>query len=172
MNQKTPPPHRIRQLPSPIPSFSVQLAPTLRGARLARQLAVEQLRSWGRPVDLAAQVIAELANNAVLHGRVPGRDFLLLMQDLGSTLRIEVSDTRADRLPLPQLPEEDAESGRGLTIVEALTVAWGFNEGPTPRKTVWAEVALPVPGPGSPDLGSPGSGGPGLGVGGRICKEL
>lgn len=36
----------------------------------------------------------------------------------------------------------DAESGRGLLLVEALADRWGAAAGPYPRKTVWAEVKV------------------------------
>ncbi|MFI6770366.1 ATP-binding protein [Streptomyces sp. NPDC050355] len=125
--------------------FAVQLSATRRGARLARLLATEQLRSWGLPMDTAAHVIAELAANAVLHGRVAGRDFRLMLTVHGDTLRIEVIDARAERMPvLAEHPEHSAESesGRGLLLVGALTDRWGVIPGPVPCKTVWAEIAL------------------------------
>jgi len=50
------------------PNFTVLLSPTPRGARLARLLATEQLRTWGLPLDRAAQIVAELAANAATHG--------------------------------------------------------------------------------------------------------
>ncbi|WP_225834049.1 ATP-binding protein [Streptomyces sp. NK08204] len=128
-----------------IPHLSLQLSPTPRGARLARLLATEQLRSWGLPLDPAAQIVAELAANAVTHGKVAGRDFRLMMYAVGETLRIEVTDTRGDRRPQPQPAAADAESGRGLVLIEALSTRWGVTDGPTPRKTVWAEVALCAP---------------------------
>lgn len=123
-------------------NFSLRLSPTPRGARLARLLTTEQLRSWGLPSDRAAQVVAELSANAVTHGRVPGRDFRLLLYVAGGTLRIEVTDTRDDRHPAPRLPSPDAESGRGLLLVDALADRWGVTPGLAPRKTVWAEIDL------------------------------
>ncbi|MFG2553266.1 ATP-binding protein [Streptomyces sp. NPDC048581] len=162
MNQETSAPTtplahfaQLAQLDNPIRNFSVQLSPTPRGARLARLLATEQLRSWGLPLDPAAHVVAELAANAVRHGRIPGRDFLLLLYVVGDTLRIEVTDTCGDRLPHPQHPAPEAESGRGLLLVEAFANRWGFSEGPAPRKTVWAEVVLP-PGSRNPCSGATG----------------
>ncbi|WP_407287732.1 ATP-binding protein [Streptomyces sp. BP-8] len=125
--------------------FAVQLSATRRGARLARLLATEQLRSWGLPMDTAAHVIAELAANAVLHGRVAGRDFRLMLTVHGDTLRIEVIDARAERMPvLAEHPEHSAESesGRGLLLVGALADRWGVTPGPVPCKTVWAEIVL------------------------------
>ncbi|MDX3248483.1 ATP-binding protein [Streptomyces sp. ME18-1-4] len=126
-------------------NFSVRLSPTPRGARLARLLAVEQLRSWELPLDPARQIVAELAANAATHARVPGRDFRLSLYVIANTLRIEVTDASGDRSPRPRqtAPEADAESGRGLLLVEALADRWGWAPEMRPRKTVWAEVALP-----------------------------
>ncbi|MBJ6644946.1 ATP-binding protein [Streptomyces sp. BSE7-9] len=137
-------------------NFSVLLSPTPRGARLARLFATEQLRTWGLPLDPARLVVAELANNAVTHGRVPGRNVRLLLYVVGGTLRIEVTDTRGDRLPDLHAPDPDAETGRGLALVAALADRWGVIPGPPPRKTVWAELTLPAPQ--SPEHNSPRSG--------------
>ncbi|WP_209438887.1 ATP-binding protein [Streptomyces durhamensis] len=135
------------QLATPVPHFSVRLSPTPRGARLARLLAEQQLRTWGMPLERPTQIVAELAANAATHGRVSGRDFQLLLYLVGHTLRIEVTDTRGDRLPRPQPPSPEGESGRGLLLVEALADRWGVTHGRHPRKTVWAEVSFPAGGP-------------------------
>ena len=121
------------------PDFSLLLSATRRGARLARLLTEAQLRRWGLPVETAKHLVAELAANAVTHGRVPGRDFRLTLRLVGERLRIEVTDTRGERLPDLQRPAGDAESGRGLLLVDALADRWGVIEGPFPCKTVWAE---------------------------------
>ncbi|WP_406093581.1 ATP-binding protein [Streptomyces sp. NBC_01013] len=126
--------------------FAVQLSATRRGARLARLLAAEQLRSWGLPLEDASLVVAELAANAALHGYVPGRDFRVLLTVDGDTLRIEVADARGDQLPRVRTRTEAAGSGRGLLLVEALATRWGVVRGPFPRKTVWAEIALAASG--------------------------
>ncbi|WP_053745546.1 ATP-binding protein [Streptomyces sp. NRRL WC-3618] len=141
MNQETSAPEA--QLEHFFRNFSVRLSPTPRGARLARLLTAEQLRSWGLPVDPARQIVAELAANAVTHGRVPGRDFRLTVYVIADTLRIEVTDTCGDRPPTPRPPSADAEFGRGLALVEALADRWGWSPGLRPRKTVWADVVLP-----------------------------
>ncbi|MFB6616951.1 ATP-binding protein [Streptomyces sp. NPDC056367] len=130
------------------------LPSTPRGARAARALAVAQLAEHRLPFEDAAQVVAELAANAVTHGRVRGRDFrLALLLAPGPTLRIEVSDTRREAGPpaLAEVPEDEAESGRGLALVSALAMCWGTDHGPAPLKTVWAEMALGSPI--SPDRG-------------------
>lgn len=128
------------EISTPVRNMSLRFSSTPRGARLARLLAAEQLRAWGLPLDPARQIVAELAANAATHGRVPGRDFGLTLYVVGHTLRIEVTDTRGDRSPHARPPAPDAESGRGLVLVEALADKWGVAPGLSPRKSVWAEV--------------------------------
>ncbi|MFH7339596.1 ATP-binding protein [Streptomyces sp. KHY 26] len=132
--------------------FSQLLSATPRGARLARLLTVQQLDAWGRPPactvsESAALVVAELAANAVTHGRTQGRGFRLTLTagapDTG-TLRIEVTDARGDRAPRSRttVPDPTADSGRGLLLVEALTTRWGWEPWPPSGKTVWACLPL------------------------------
>lgn len=87
-------------------------------------------------MEVPSQIIAELASNAVTHGRVPGRDFRLALTVTPDTLLIEVTDPRGDRIP------QIHDAGRGLVLVEALAGRWGVREGPSPCKVVWAEVLL------------------------------
>ncbi len=130
--------------------FFQQLSATRRGARLARHLATRQLDVWGLPFgsalsDAVALVVAELASNAVLHARVPGRDFALRLEHRTDALRIEVADTGGDR-PVaapPMTPDAAADHGRGLVIVDALASRWGVSDRPGPGKVVWAEIDLP-----------------------------
>lgn len=96
-----------------------------------------------------ALIVAELAANAVTHGRVPGRDFEVRLSLPAGSIRIEVSDTRAEsRPPKPgdvrPPPRPLGEHGRGLVLVEALADRWEVvdREG-SPGKTVRAEVDLP-----------------------------
>ncbi|MFF3498392.1 ATP-binding protein [Streptomyces sp. NPDC003247] len=140
MNQQTAP-----TAPAPVHLFSVPLSATRRGARLARLLAAERLNDWGLPCDPARLVIAELAANAALHGRVPGQSFRLTLSVAASgVLRIEVSDNRGDLDPSRgrSAAEAPAESGYGLLLVEELADRWGVRRGPVPGKTVWAEIDL------------------------------
>ncbi|MFG3331083.1 ATP-binding protein [Streptomyces tendae] len=156
MNQRTQgsAEHRSRpETPGTVRNFSVLLSSTSRGARLARLLAVDTLRSWGLPHERASHVVAELSANAATHGRLPGRSFRLTLYVIRTTLRVEVTDTRGDRLPEQQVPDAGAESGRGLLLVEALADRWGVTEERFARKTVWVELDLSVPEPGSPCSG-------------------
>ncbi|MGW8377070.1 ATP-binding protein [Streptomyces sp. ODS28] len=134
--------------------FTQRFSATRRGARLARRLALHQLDVWGLPYggivsDTAAVLVAELAANAVTHGRVPGRDFELVLSHITTpartSVRIEVSDARAERRPpqAPGVPAPDDETGRGLLLVEALATRWSVTDRPSgPGKTVRAELDL------------------------------
>ncbi|MFJ4837709.1 ATP-binding protein [Streptomyces sp. NPDC088746] len=146
--------------PSPTTTrlFVQRFSATRRGARLARLLAGLQLVEWGHPRgaddhDAVTIVVAELAANAVLHGRVPGRDFALLLRyDAGrGVIRIEVSDTHWAR-PALVAPASDEDHGRGLILVDALATRWGVHDRLGPGKTVWAECALST-GAGKPACG-------------------
>ncbi|MFI8193072.1 ATP-binding protein [Streptomyces sp. NPDC085946] len=138
MNQET------NTLRTPLRRFSVPLSATRRGARLARLLAAEQLLSWGMPLDPARLIVAELAANAAVHGKVPGRSFRLgLAVTACGVLRIEVTDARGECVPRCRDAAPDpAESGYGLLLVEELADRWGVLPGPVPCKTVWAELDL------------------------------
>lgn len=114
---------------------------------------MNQLHAWGVPhgtdvSDAVAVIVAELAANAVTHGRVPGRDFELRLSLGAECVRVEVTDTRGD--PRPPGPADVrpapplADSGRGLVLVSALAARWEVvDREPPPGKTVRAEVDLP-----------------------------
>lgn len=138
---------------TPVRPFTVLLSPTARGARLARRLVVSQLIGWGIPhtasvVEDAGAVTAELAANAIAHGRAPGRDFRLTLALVPTSgrLRIAVSDARPGRVPprpgTLSAPPPEAEGGRGLLLVEALAADWGWTADDPVVKTVWAELDL------------------------------
>ncbi|QOV38573.1 ATP-binding protein [Streptomyces ferrugineus] len=135
----------------PVP-LTQRLSATPRGARLARHLVLNQLHDWGIPhgsdvSEAVAVIVAELAANAVTHGRVPGRDFELRLSLPTGSVRIEVSDTLGEqRPPKPgdvRRPHSLDEHGRGLVLVEAVADRWEVLDREPPGKTVRAEVDLP-----------------------------
>lgn len=144
-------------------AFAMRFTSTRRGARLARRLVSQRLDSWGYPYDgrtneTLTAIAAELCANAVRHGHVPGRDFHVRLTETAETaetadtamaaptmrtLRVEVSDTRTERMPPSTLrePPLDAESGWGLLLVAQLATGWGVaRRDGAPGKTVWAEL--------------------------------
>ncbi|UQX02411.1 ATP-binding protein [Streptomyces sp. RerS4] len=129
--------------------FTQRFSSTPRGARLARQLALVELHDWGVPegtalADGVGLLVAELAANAVTHGRVPGRDFELRMTLIGGIVRVEVSDARRERRPVVRPHAYQAESGYGLRIVDGVASDWGVIDRIV-GKTVWAEVGRSTP---------------------------
>ncbi|MET7654314.1 MULTISPECIES: ATP-binding protein [unclassified Streptomyces] len=108
--------------------------------------------AWGWPYGTAVNdavelITAELAANAVTHGRVPGRDAeLRLSRDDGTGhIGVEVTDVRGELLPV-QEPDPDgrrlADGRRGLALVAAPAEDWGLAPRPgAPGKTVWAVVS-------------------------------
>jgi len=137
----------LPQSPGTVATFAQLLSSTRRGARLARLLATTQLRAWDLSPDVterAEQIVAELAANAALHGRVQGRDFrlALTLDTTTGLLRIAVTDARGGQLPVvPTDSATDGETGRGLLMVDALSDRWGTEPHPPGGKTVWAEVS-------------------------------
>ncbi|MER8043675.1 ATP-binding protein [Streptomyces sp. NPDC094032] len=136
---------QTREEPVTVRVFTQRFSSTPRGARLARRLVLHQLDRWGIPhgsaaSDATAQIVAELAANAVTHGRVPGRDFEVVVSYTSATpdpyLRIDVSDTRTERHP------RLTDAGRGLRIVDALATRWEILARVPVGKTVRAEVEL------------------------------
>ncbi|MFE6688453.1 ATP-binding protein [Streptomyces sp. NPDC057743] len=155
---------RIRETHAGVGEFAMRFTSTPRGARLARRLTSHRLDEWGYPYDgeineAVTALVGELTANAVRHGHVPGRDFALCLTVTRAggavRFRVEVSDTRSERLPVVGSGGEGeagveergvlAESGRGLLIVGSLADRWGVLPRPGgPGKTVWAEYVAAV----------------------------
>lgn len=78
----------------------------------------------------------ELVTNAIVHV-CSDIEVVVLLLDAG--IRVEVHD-RSSRPPLRRVAASDAEEGRGLELVEALSSRWGVD--PAHRgKSVWFELA-------------------------------
>ena len=87
-------------------------------------------------------VVSELVTNAVVHGAEPIR---VTMVRAPERVRVEVTDGAAASSPHGNpRPPTDAETGRGLSVVTQLAVAWGWRASPGRGKTVWAELPLTI----------------------------
>lgn len=108
-----------------------------RMAAVARAFVADRLGAWGvdQGVDEALLVVSELVSNAVVHARTAVG--VRVLYD-GVTVRLEVRDENS-RLPALAPCPLDATSGRGLTLIGALSSNWGiehFGDG----KVIWAEI--------------------------------
>lgn len=124
----------------------LELAPLDTAPACARLHAVHVLREWGlqERADDVALIVSELTTNAtdasvLLPDRPP---IILRLLASETTLVIEVWDSSHED-PNPQPADDEAVSGRGLTVVAALSDRWGFKRISFARKVVWVELALP-----------------------------
>jgi anti-sigma regulatory factor (Ser/Thr protein kinase) len=102
-------------------------------ARLHTRLV---LTEWGlsRLAEDAQLVASELVTNAIMHAR--GQVIRLLLRSDGEQVAVFVWD-RSFVTPMPAEEDTDAPDGRGLAIVDALSVRWGcYRAGD--GKIVWA----------------------------------
>jgi anti-sigma regulatory factor (Ser/Thr protein kinase) len=110
---------------------------------LSRDRLTAVLAEWGlvgEAIEPTLLVVTELLSNAVDHGRGPVR---LAVAYPGEWVHVEVYDGAAEP---PRLQPHDvlAARGRGLQLVEALALRWGWTHDP-PGKLVWAEVPTEWP---------------------------
>ncbi|MEU6605427.1 ATP-binding protein [Streptomyces shenzhenensis] len=112
--------------------------------RTARRAVRDQLRDWGLDslADLSALLVSELVTNSLRHATGPIGVRLVRSADLGTTLRVEVSDSLPDP-PRERVARPDEESGRGLQLVANSSRRWGTRPADS-GKTVWFELAVPT----------------------------
>ncbi|MCS0639194.1 ATP-binding protein [Streptomyces sp. LP05-1] len=69
-------------------------------------------------------LVSELVTNAIVHGSGPSVTFSLAC--CSSVVRVEVDDhSSTPGSPVVKCPAPEAESGRGMVLVDTLATAWG-----------------------------------------------
>jgi hypothetical protein len=132
------------------------LGPEPAAAAQARRLTRDTLARWDMQhlTEDAEAIASELAANAIKAaipppGTLPA--IIFAIHHRPGELRIIVWDNGPGH-PQHSAPGPDAESGRGLTIIDSLTGRnWGW--WPTPRsggKVVWAALPAPAAAPDAP----------------------
>jgi anti-sigma regulatory factor (Ser/Thr protein kinase) len=131
-----------------------QLPAHPRSAREARQATKASLHSWGLEqfADDAALLVTELMSNAVRHAHSSVEVAISL---LPGAVRVEVSDSDPGSTVARVAASEDAESGRGLEILQSLASRWGMSAHPR-GKTVW--LGLDRRQPSQADVDTPATG--------------
>jgi len=84
--------------------------------------------------------LSEVVTNAVLHAGPP---ILVTGGTVDKKVRVEVSDG-STAAPVPRRPGQSSPTGRGLVLLDHLSLAWGVDltgDG----KTVWFEIADYIP---------------------------
>ena len=118
-------------------SVEVTLDADARSAAQARRFVTDHLRQAGEGelAEAAELLVSELVANAVLHAQ--GQLTVAVIARAGG-VRVEVSDGSVQG-PRPRQFTEEASTGRGLLLVEAMASSWGVT--PTDGgKTVWFEL--------------------------------
>jgi anti-sigma regulatory factor (Ser/Thr protein kinase) len=117
----------------------VELPADLTAAREARAAARRVLPRWrlGGLLDPVLLVVSELVGNAVRHGRPPVD---MRLRKAGDGVRVDEHDEEA-AAPSSNEASSDAESGRGLLLVEAVAAESGVEHIDGDGKVVWARVA-------------------------------
>lgn len=113
------------------------LPPDPASARSARRFVADTLAATGvdAPVDVATLLVSELVTNALLHAR---SEIVVRVQSDDGRVRVEVDD-RSAAPPVLRARRDDATTGRGTVLVDALAASWGV-EADGAGKTVWFEL--------------------------------
>lgn len=125
----------------PRPTDEVRLPTAPESAAKARRVAVSVLRLWGlapQAEDVTELLVSELVGNVVRHTGV--RTFGLNLDRRRGWVRVEVRDASRS-LPCLINSGTEAESGRGLYLVDALADRWGVDLRPR-GKSVWFELKV------------------------------
>lgn len=112
-------------------------------ARAARQFVRELLTEAGRPewVDATELAVSEVVTNVVLHAHT---SFDLTVRLTAEHVRVEVRDLNPS-LPRQRDYEEEATTGRGMALVEAVTDQHGITSLGADGKVVWFCVGAAGP---------------------------
>ncbi|MFF4408452.1 ATP-binding protein [Streptomyces sp. NPDC001407] len=118
------------------------VAPHERSVGKARRMLRNTLIAWGAEAEErvpdAELVASELLTNALRHA--PRSELALTAAEGGGSLIIEVEDggNPESKPAVRQVVNEDAESGRGMTIVEAVAKSWSWRPLPDGGRGTWA----------------------------------
>jgi hypothetical protein len=127
------------------PAATCAFPPRPESARRAREFTKITLQDWGMSgrIDLAELVVSELVTNSLRHGLLsaqwmPGEHPIgLTILRLDPYLMCMVTDPGLT-CPIRIESCASAESGRGLQVVEACSVRWGWEPMAGDGKVVWA----------------------------------
>jgi len=120
---------------------TVTLAGLAERARVARTF-VGAVLGPGHPCgDDAALLVGELFGNSLRHSRsgAPGETITVAVRVRDGVVRVEVTDRVGPGVPELHEAGQDAEGGRGLGLVAALSARWGWRRRGG-RTVTWFEL--------------------------------
>ena len=92
-------------------------------------------------VEAVRLVTSELATNAVLHAHTA---FVLTLEGWDEVVVLTIRDDSLS-LPTRRAAQATDPTGRGLEIVEIVSLAWGINVDAAGSKAVWASFGVKGP---------------------------
>lgn len=113
-------------------------------AKAARAFTTSTLREWqlDELVQEAVLIASELVTNAVRHGLGGTDDGVELAWQRQAARVICMVTDRSPRPPVLGSADQDAESGRGLQVVQAIAATWGWMLLSATSKAVWAALTI------------------------------
>jgi anti-sigma regulatory factor (Ser/Thr protein kinase) len=122
----------------PLRRISLRVGPA--AAAEARCQVEAAIYAYHAPVDVSVAVLlaSELVTNAIRHQA--GETAELVIDCTHGRLRVDVHDT-SGAMPVLMDAPADAESGRGLMLVDTLSTDWGFYRTPA-GKAVYFTLAF------------------------------
>jgi anti-sigma regulatory factor (Ser/Thr protein kinase) len=116
----------------------IELSGAPRSVSEARRFALEVLETGGKTDDvwMVAQVVSELATNAVVHA---GTAFVLNIAYDDSSIRVSVTDRKPLARAVVRRFSHETTTGRGLRLIQLLGRAWGVDQTES-AKTVWCDL--------------------------------
>lgn len=140
-------PPRLDSVAAPAlqPTATCSLESRAESVKLGRDFTRAALSQWGMAAltDMAELVVSELVTNALRHGipsarrLVCDRPVRLKLLAQAPFMMCMVSDPGAE-IPVPRESDPTQENGRGLRVVEACSVRWGWHLLDEGGKIVWA----------------------------------
>ncbi|MFE7230058.1 ATP-binding protein [Streptomyces sp. NPDC002405] len=123
------------------PQYRMCLTLGEHSARHIRRIVRSCLGDWDLAglTDAVELAVTELVANVVRH--VPDRRCTVLVLRQTEGVRVEVTDGSPQLPALPSDLSPEAEGGRGLLLVDAVTDKWGVEPRGGAGKTVWFECS-------------------------------
>lgn len=117
---------------------TLEVDPERTEIRRVRRFVEARCKEWGCEdrVDDALLVASELATNATVHARTP---YAVTVRRRLGAIRLDVFDG-SESAPDLRTRSADAEGGRGLYLVSAMSAAWGVERRSGGGKLVWADL--------------------------------
>ncbi|MFC7386496.1 ATP-binding protein [Sphaerisporangium rhizosphaerae] len=127
--------------PVDCPTFSQPFSAVPSEVRAARAFVTALLGPDHPCHDDAILLTSELAGNVIRHA-VRG-EFAVSVALVPGGVKITVGDRGSAAIPRPRTAGDEDLSGRGLAMVDALAIRWGFQR-TTGNTSVWFHLTEPV----------------------------